>query len=420
MTNSTGQARGRQGWRRTIVLITCLSVFGVAALGSAGPASAGFTLCNATLTPKSKAKPGKTAKLAFTCNTELRAYGIVSNKSIASYTSPPAVGGNQTNYFFLECEGGVPAAGFGCGIRDRNAPANCGQSTTVLPAVKDGPPAVNQITGPPCIQVIPKEIVVSQDVTLKRSPCTFKPKEKLQMFLIAGGEPPISSFTPRGDSVTVGEYTTEPFRVKVKGYAGCQPSPAGGAKPEPTAKAKKQATARPAGIGQDLFPMGCSGDVKPKNPANPGIDAIYEFSCVQNIRAYTITANKPLDFFGVESEVTQPNGVASGTESALIQCEGPIPSFGFGCGITNRQTATNRLSAGNKLKAELGLPVSPCKRQRGEAKLKVWLTVMGEPAIPAMFRAPSSTGEYVSEPFPLVIDGYGKGDCVLPKPKSGK
>ena len=103
----------------------------------------------------------------------------------------------------------------------------------------------------------------------------------------------------------------------------------------------------------------------PKDPAKPSIDAKYDFTCNMNIRGYTITSNKQLDFFGFENEVYTPAGVGS-TESATIQCEGPIPSPGFGCGITNRQTAANRLTAQNNLRAELGFPVNPCKREKGE------------------------------------------------------
>ena len=110
---------------------------GALSLGSASPASAAFTLCKGSVSPVSKGSPGPSAKLSFSCNQEIRGYGIVSNKTLADYTDVPLVAGNPSLY--VNCEGGVPASGFGCGVKNRNTPNNCGQSTTVLPAVTERP-----------------------------------------------------------------------------------------------------------------------------------------------------------------------------------------------------------------------------------------------------------------------------------------
>jgi hypothetical protein len=123
-----------------------------------------------------------------------------------------------------------------------------------------------------------------------------------------------------------------------------------------------------------------------------------------NIRTYAIVTNKPIDLVGGEGEVSGPgtNSVpcvnpplptppltpaqcAEG-ESASHQCEGPIPYIGFGCGFPDRQgttSATNaygrRLSAGNVLTGEIGFPQSPCKREPGTPKLKVWVIACPKP-----------------------------------------
>ncbi|MGH2982764.1 MAG: hypothetical protein ACRDK5_00690 [Solirubrobacterales bacterium] len=305
---------------------------------------------------------------------------------------------------------------------------------------------MNAITGKPCAQVIPAGAVVTQDVTLAANPCNFKPSDPLQIAVVTGGEPPVSSFTVRGDSVGVGESATEPFKLKLKGYQGCQPSA--------EKKGAKKAGAKKAATGGVPINLGlCTGTVSPKDPAKPGIDAKYQFSCAQNIRAFSIVSSRTLDFFGFEPEVhgdgansvpcigqaaadpPPPTTICALNESALHQCEGPIPHFGFGCAIANRQSnispnnsngraAPNaygqRLSAGNTLTGELGLPTSPCKKQKGEPKLKFWVIAMNEPVITPPNGGSPTTGEFMSDPYPLTVSGWSKGACPKPKGKGGK
>lgn len=430
MINSIRSERGWRGGRRIAVLVSVLTVFGIAYFGSAGSASATFAQCGGTVSPQNKANPGQAASISFTCTHEIRAYGVVSSKPVEDYATVPRIGGVISPFF--ECEGNVPAGGFGCGVKNRAIAKNgtgtqvppstgsttsCGRSTAVLPvqpASEGGAPAVNKITGPNCAQVVSPGTVVTQLVTLGSNPCMINPAEPLRMFVIAGGEPAVTSFTVRGDSVGVGEYTTEPYLLKQKGYGKCKADAA--AKVDDDAKANDKG-AKAAASTKDVFPVSCAGQVIPKDLAKPGIDMKYEFACNANIKGYSITSNKKLDFFGFESEVYLPIGAISGTESALIQCEGPVPGFGVGCGITNRQSATGQLTAHNKLVAELGVPVSPCKRETGESKLKFWLTVMGEPAVPSSTGGSATTGEYVSEPFRLPLIGYSSAQC--PRPENG-
>ena len=119
------------------------------------------------------------------------------------------------------------------------------------------------------------------------------------MSVVAGGEPPISSFTVRGDSVTVGEYATEPFKLKLKGYSGCQPEPAKKSKKASSAGAQTAASG-----GVPLNPVFCTGTLSPKVPGKPDIDAKYAFGCNVNIRTYEIVTNKPIDLIGGEGEVS--------------------------------------------------------------------------------------------------------------------
>jgi hypothetical protein len=423
--NSIRSERGWRGRRRIALLVFLVGVLGIISLGSAGTASAGFTACKGSVAPKSKGKPGSAAKLAFSCDTPFRSYGIASNRAITSYSNPPLVAGSPLSFF--QCSTAAGRAGFGCGITNRNEPTDCERHQDTDP----GPGTNNQITGPPCTQIIPANTPVTQDITLGTSPCKYKPKDPLLMFVIVGGEPVVTSFSTSGDQSTRGEYATEPFKLKLKGYSGCQSS----------GKSEKKG-AKKAASGVDINPLTCSGKVEPKDPNKPSVDTRYSFSCSQNIRTFAIVSNKLIDFFGTEPEVSgpgtnstpcvnppapspplTPQQCAEG-ESASHQCEGPFPSSGFGCGFparTGNTSSTNtyprRLSAGNTLTAELGFSASPCRREKGEAKLKVWVVAMNEPTVTPSGGGTPTTGEFLSEPFQLAVTGFGKGQCPKPNIK---
>jgi hypothetical protein len=443
-------SRSERGWwdrRRIVVLVSVVAVFGFAYLGSAGTASAGFTLCKGSVAAKNKGNPGNAAKISFSCSDPIRAYGIASTKPITSFSNPPLVSGSPVSFF--KCSTAAGSAGFGCGVVDRAAPGSqnlssgsgTGSSTTCNRSADVDPGAAtnNQIVGPPCAQVIPAGAVISQDVTLKRNPCTFTRKNNLQMTVIVGGEPVITTFSTSGDQFTNGEYASEPFKLKLKGYSDCQEPE----KPKASGEKAKGAVAQTAAAGgEPLNPVACDGTITPKVAGKPDIDAKYTFTCNANIRTYAIVTNKPIDLVGGEAEVHGPGGnsvpcVASGgfpppppsgcasNESAGHQCEGPVPYVGFGCGFPDRQanlsannTYGRRLSAGNTLTGEIGFPQSPCKREPGTPKLKVWLLAMSEVTVqpPANGASGPTTGEFLSEPFQLALVGYGQKACA-PKKK---
>ena len=176
----------------------------------------------------------------------------------------------------------------------------------------------------------------------------------------------------------------------------------------------------------------CGGSVEPLNKKKPGVDAELEFTCTETIRGFSVLTNKTFDFFGTEEEVYNPDGSGS-PQSATIQCEGNVPSPGFGCGVPNRNTPSSceavsnsgaptqsvgppcasEVSGGNLQKILVGFPTSPCKPTGqfapGKDKLRVWLNVLTEPLISAFDTTPPlapedttlTRGTYISQPFRL-------------------
>jgi hypothetical protein len=383
-----------------------VGVLGIVALGSASTASASNVAnCIAKLTPKGK--PGPSATLKWSCDDAVRAFSVGSNKKIKSFGAPSA--GAATS--FLTCSGS--GVGFGCGVPDRAAPGTqppgttgwtspvppypgpaaqpltCGGYKRTVGTGTSSDPFRSAIVGPPCTQLIPAGTAVTQKINLGSNPCKVG-KDPLQLYLFVGGEPPVTSFTVTGDSVTVGEFISEPLPVSLKAYKGC--SSGGGAKKSATSSA-----------GTDNFPVGCSGSITPS--ATPG-DQTATFTCSRTIRAWAIYSNKSIDLPGDEAIVS---GTAGGgaNEGALQQCSGAFPGAGFGCGIVDRQTQSALLpngqavSGGNTVQQTLGFDQSPCQRS-GQPKTKAWLVVMGEPVIG------SSAGEYTSAPQSLAVSGFGK------------
>ena len=420
MINSSRSERGWRGRRRIAVLVSIAGVLGVAALGTAGTASAATVAnCNAKLEPQGKGN-GTKAKLSFVCDSPVRTYGVASNKRIKNYGAPSAS--------FLSCEG--TGVGFGCGVSDRAAPGTQTPGTTgwdavlTIPAGGDNAtdqpttcngykriegggtgvngPNLNRIVTGPCTQLIPAGTKVTQSIKLGSSPCAGG-KDPTQLFLFVGGEPlvtaiiaPVTSNSdptkigPGGESSTPGEFLQAPTPVNMKAYKGCQSSGKSGGAKKTSAPATK-------------FPVSCSGSISPASTAG---DDTLSFSCTQNIRAFAIYSNKPIDLPGDEPLVTGTNGGGL-NESALDQCEGSIPGPGYGCGIVDRQAQPksapngNGISAGNQATQKMGFEQSPCQRP-GQPKTKAWLVVMGEPVIG------STVGEFISSPQQLAISGFGK------------
>jgi hypothetical protein len=420
--NTSRSERGWRGRRRIAVLVSIAGVLGIAALGSATTASAATVAnCNAKLEPVHKSKTK--AKLSFVCDSAIRSYTIGATGRIKNYSGPRAGTANA----FLSCEG--LGAGFGCGVDNRSdpgsqAPGTTGWNTTTPGAstsatanpttchgfkrtegsTSAGIPNKNTVVTGACTQQIAAGTKVAQDITLGASPCG---RNSVKLFLMVGGEPDVTSFLAPGtgggggESTTVGEYLQAPTKVNMKAYKNCVTSD--------EAKAKKGAkkSAAPA----TKYPVSCSGSVTPfKGVRGPDVDLA--FTCSQNVRAFAVYSNVQIDLPGDEPIVTGNNG-GQVNESANHQCEGDLPSFGYGCGTVDRQTTTassatnpnlpngNTISAGNTANQKMGFDSTPCTR-KGEPKPKVWLVVMGEPTIGG------AVGEFSSQPFPLAVSGFGK------------
>jgi hypothetical protein len=396
--NTSRSERGWQGRRRIAVLVSVAGVLGIAALGSASTASASNVgNCKAKLTNKSVLK--------WTCDATVRAYSVASNKKIKSYGTPSAGAAGS----FLSCSGS--GVGFGCGVADRatpgtQPPGTTGWTSPVPPypgatanpltcggfkRTDNGPPTRNGVVGPPCTQVIAPGTAVTQKVNLGSNPCN-RSKDPLQLYLLVGGEPLVTSFTTGGDSSTVGEFISEPIPVSLKDIKRTC-SKGGGA--------KKSGAAKSAGVNN--FPISCSGTITPAELAG---DQKLSFSCNQTIRAWALYSNKSIVLPGDEPIVSGTAGGGAG-EGALEQCSGAFPGAGFGCGIVDRQAQTallpngQALSAGNVAEQTLGFDQNPCQRA-GQPKTKAWLVAMGEPVVG------SSAGEYTSAPQPIGLSGFGK------------
>jgi hypothetical protein len=415
--NSFRSERGWRGRRRIAVLVSIAGVLGIAALGSATTASAATVAnCNAKLEGKGAST---SVKLSFVCDGPVRAYTVGSNKAIKNYGNPNA--GSATQFF--TCQG--TGVGFGCGVQNRatpgtQTPGTTGWGATFPPAPgatqtpttcggfkriqskSDGFPADrNGIVTPPCDQLIPAGTKVTQSLKLGSSPCAGAAKDPLQMYLFVGGEPAVTSFTVGGDSTTVGEFLDSPAKVSLKAFKKA----CGTGKSGKSAKGGgKKSSAPPT-----TFPVACTGTVVHDaiTAGADGTDAVLTFSCNQNIRAFALYSNKPIDVPGDEPVVSGSSG-GGVNEGALHQCQGDIPGPGFGCGIVDRQAQSTSLpngqgiSGGNSAEQKISFESSPCKRS-GEPKTKVWLIAMGEPITSA-----TTVGEFSSAPQQLTVGGFGK------------
>jgi hypothetical protein len=139
---------------------------------------------------------GAETKVTFTCNQNIRAFAIYSNKAIVEPGDEPIVTGNSgggvSEGALHQCEGDIPGPGYGCGIVDRQA------QTTSLP---NG-------------QGISAGNTAEQKMAFEFSPCKKPGEPKAKVWLIAMGEPIIGS--------TVGEFTTAPQQLALTGYGKCK------------------------------------------------------------------------------------------------------------------------------------------------------------------------------------------------------
>ena len=199
---------GRRGRRAVVGLAVLVGACGTVFLSSVGPASAGRALCKGTVQPKEKGKPSIDAKYAFACTEDVRSFSIVTNKKFDFFGTELIVfyaGQVSQQSAILQCEGPVPGSGFGCGVNNRNTPSNCGQTQAAAQ----------------CANKVNAHSVITADVGFTRSPCSYKPgEEPLKVWLVAGYEPFNDQINPTTGATTTnsGDYTSEPFSLKVKGY----------------------------------------------------------------------------------------------------------------------------------------------------------------------------------------------------------
>jgi hypothetical protein len=135
--------------------------------------------------------------LSFTCNQNVRAFAVYSNKSIDVPGDEPIVtgtsGGGVNEGALHQCQGDIPGAGYGCGIVDRQA----------------------QSTGLPNGQGISANNTAEQQISFESSPCTRKGEPKPKVWLVVMGEPITSS-------TTVGEFTSAPQQLALSGFGKCK------------------------------------------------------------------------------------------------------------------------------------------------------------------------------------------------------
>ena len=440
MINTSRSERGWRGRRRIAVLVSIAGVLGLIAVGSATTASATTVAnCKAKLAPKGSVSGnisfGKVSygKLSFTCDSPIRTYSIAGNKKIKNYSAPNAgsrqlllqLRGERCRLRLRCCQPiGTrhadpqgPRAGQHLYRLTRPAAASSTATPTHLQWLQAGPGRRHRRQraeperdrdrpvhagdrgghqGDPGHQAGCKPVQgqgqIPAEPARRRGACGDI-VHRASQYRDPGPD------RSGGDSATVGEYLQAPTPVNLKAYKACQ-APIAGAK-----KASKSSATKSV-IPATKFPVSCTGGISPAS--TPG-DSSVSFSCTQNIRAFAIYSNNPIDLPGDEPVVT---GSAGGglNESAIHQCEGSIPGPGYGCGTVDRQVQTapppagtglingNGISAGNIATQKMGFEKPPCKG----SGTKAWLVVMGEPVIDGV------VGEFNSAPFPLRISGFGK------------
>jgi hypothetical protein len=96
----------------------------------------------------------------------------------------------------------------------------------------------------------------------------------------------------------------------------------------------------------------------------------YQFSCTENVLAFSLVSNKQIDFFNPEQLVYTDSTLTTGS-GELFGCEGPIPTTGFGCSTAPPGTG---MAAGHVLVGELSFAENPCSRPASK-RPKSWITV---------------------------------------------
>jgi hypothetical protein len=200
VSKSRGSARrGRPVFIAAALAITCGAVF----LGSAGTASAGnLIVCGGKVAATGK-NVNTDARYSVLCSEDIRGFSVVSTKKFDFFGSETDVTPTTSQSATLQCEGSVPGFGFGCGVVNRNSPSGCGAT-----------PAAAK-----CTSRVSAGNTISGDVSFDTSPCLGnKPK----IWVTAASDPFVTSVStavpPGPDTSTVGEYSSQPFQLKVTGF----------------------------------------------------------------------------------------------------------------------------------------------------------------------------------------------------------
>jgi hypothetical protein len=168
---------------------------------SSTPATVFPVGCTGSVAPRTT-PAGADARLTFTCNQNVRAFAIYTNKTIAEPGDEPEVtgtsGGGVNEGALHQCEGDIPGAGYGCGIVDR-------QTVTASTPTNANLPNGQGISG---------GNTASQSIAFLSSPCQRPGEAKTKVWLVPLGEPTIGS--------TVGEFVGAPQQLALTGYGKCK------------------------------------------------------------------------------------------------------------------------------------------------------------------------------------------------------
>jgi hypothetical protein len=199
--------------RRLAVVVALAATCGAVFLGSAGTANAGNLItCGGKIVPSNPKKVGTDVHYSLSCSEDIRGYSVISTKTFDFFGTETDVTPTVSQSATLQCEGTVPGNGFGCGVVDQYAASNCGSSPK--PNCQTVPPCGTTKTTIPCNSKVSAGNFISGDVSFSKSPCLGLPK----VWVTATSDPLVTSFAPSGDTSTVGEYGSQPFRLKVKGF----------------------------------------------------------------------------------------------------------------------------------------------------------------------------------------------------------
>jgi hypothetical protein len=207
------KSRGSARRGRSVVIVAALAITcGAVFLGSAGTASAGNLItCGGKIAALGK-NADTDAKYFVQCSEDIRGYSVVSTKKFDFFGTETDVTPTTSQSATLQCEGTVPGFGFGCGVVNRTAVPAGSPST---------PPCGSTPAAPKCAQRVSAGNTISGEVHFDKSPClTSKPKA----WVTATSEPFVTSVStavpPGPDTSTMGEYSSQPWQLKITGFTG--------------------------------------------------------------------------------------------------------------------------------------------------------------------------------------------------------